>query len=243
MLLHMEKLDRELFLNQAERLEVTLDSQMLDCFELAANMLIEWNKKINLTAITDMNEIVIKHFVDSLTISSLLPKTSCSLIDVGTGAGFPGVPLGIVRKDIKITLLDSLNKRVVFLKALCKDLGLKADIVHGRAELAGRNNLMREKFDVATARAVASLPVLCEYCVPFVRIGGRFIAMKGPTGETEVETAQEAVSILGAKYSFTDHHNIGVQREINRSLLVYDKIKHTPPQYPRMHSKIKKQPL
>ncbi len=239
----MERIDRNLLYKQAELPGVILDDHMIDDFELAANMLVEWNHKINLTSITDLQDIVIKHFADSLTIASLLPKTGFSLIDVGTGAGFPGVPLAIVRKDIKLTLLDSLNKRVVFLKTLCNKLGIQADIVHGRAELAGRNSIMREKFDVATARAVASLPILCEYCLPFVKLGGHFIAMKGPSGEMEVELAQNAALELGAEYSFTERRNIGVQSDISRTLLVYDKIKHTPPQYPRMFSKIKKQPL
>lgn len=239
----MEKIDRGLLFEQAKMQGVILDDHMIDDFELAANMLIEWNHKINLTSITDLQDIVIKHFADSLTIASLLPKTRFSLIDVGTGAGFPGVPLAIVRKDIKLTLLDSLNKRVVFLKTLCNKLGIQADIVHGRAELVGRNEKMREMFDVATARAVASLSILCEYCLPLVKLGGRFIAMKGPSGEMEVESAQNAASVLGAKHSFTEHRNIGTQSDICRALLVYDKIKQTPPQYPRMFSKIKKQPL
>ena len=146
---------------------------------------------MNLTAITEPREIVRKHFVDSLTLLSCLPEGELSLIDVGTGAGFPGVALAIARPDIRLTLLDSLNKRLIFLKAVCEELSVPVTLIHARAEEAGRKPELRERFDVATARAVAALPALCEYCLPFVRPGGVFLAMKGPDGEEERRKAEK----------------------------------------------------
>ena len=238
------EIDRGLLREQAAHLGINLDDAALEKFSLVARMLVEWNERINLTAITEPNEIVIKHFIDSLTVSSVLPKKEISLIDVGTGAGFPGVPLAIIRSDIKLTLLDSLNKRLIYLNELCGALEIKAALIHTRAEEAGQNEAFREKYDVAAARAVASLPVLCEYCLPFVKIGGRFIAMKGPEGETEAAVSANAAGLLGGKLAHIEKTRLETCAEtMERRLLVFDKIEATPAKYPRITAKIKKQPL
>ncbi|HCA31185.1 MAG TPA: 16S rRNA (guanine(527)-N(7))-methyltransferase RsmG [Ruminococcaceae bacterium] len=240
----MAVIDRGLLKEKAAQLDVVLEDTALDRFELMAALMVEWNEKINLTAITQPNEIVIKHFIDSLTAAWLLPEGAFSLIDVGTGAGFPGVPLAIVRPDSKLTLLDSLNKRLVYLKELCRALEIEAELVHARAEDAGQKREMRERFDVVTARAVATLPVLCEYCLPLVKVGGKFIAMKGPEGEAEAKASENAVKRLGGQMSAIEKCQIqAADTNIERRLIVFDKISITPPKYPRNAAKIKKQPL
>lgn len=172
-------------------------SDLAEKLDRYAELLVEWNQKMNLTAITDPTDMVVKHFLDSLLAAGSLPEGEASLIDVGTGAGFPGVVLALYRRDIRLTLLDSLNKRLVFLKELCDQLQLPVTLIHARAEEGGKKPELREQFDVATARAVASLPVLCEYCLPFVRPGGRFIALKGPDSEAEQGAAKRAMDLLG----------------------------------------------
>lgn len=214
-----------------------------------ASLLVEWNQKMNLTAITDPEGMVLKHFTDSLTALPLLPETKgVSLIDVGTGAGFPGVPLAIARPDIRLTLLDSLNKRLVFLKELCAAVDVPVTLVHARAEEGARKPEWREQFDVATARAVAALPTLCEYCLPFVRTGGRFIAMKGPDGEAELKAAGKAMALLGGKPQRVEHIHLPKNPEpgeetMDRCLIVIQKTGVTPSQYPRPSAKIAKAPL
>ena len=152
----------------ADENEIALDEVQLEKFEDYAKILVEWNEKINLTAITEPEEIAVKHFIDSLTVLKAFNiKKNASIIDVGTGAGFPSVPLKIVRDDIQLTMLDSLNKRINFLNQLCDELGIKAETIHSRAEDAVRNKPYRESFDIAVSRAVANLPSLCEYCIPF----------------------------------------------------------------------------
>ncbi len=237
-------MDKQLLAQQAEQLGCPLTDSMLEKFAVYASLLVEWNEKINLTAITDPTDIVYKHFVDSLTLCSMVPHKAFSLIDVGTGAGFPGIPIAIVRSDVKLTLLDSLNKRLLFLKAVCDELGIAVTLIHARAEEAGVKADYREQYDLATARAVASLPVLCEYCLPFVKVGGKFVAMKGPEGENEVMAAQKAITVLGGKLEKVEKRTIAtVQESYERQLIVIDKMTQTPSKYPRMTAKIKKQSL
>jgi 16S rRNA (guanine527-N7)-methyltransferase len=239
-----ESFDRGLLREQAAALGLTLDEGCLDRFGIVAEMMVEWNSKINLTAITQPREISIKHFADSLSIIPLLPDREISLIDIGTGAGYPGIPVAILRPDIKLTLLDSLNKRILYLKELCKRLEIPANLVHGRAEIAGQSSSLRESFDIATARAVANLPTLCEYCIPFVKQGGRFISMKGPEGEIEAKTAARPAEILGARLSEVKSIKLGVDDDtVERRLIVFDKTRPTPSKYPRNPAKIKKEPL
>ncbi len=210
-----------------------------------AEVLVEWNEKMNLTAITAPDEMLVKHFADSLTAAPYLPSGEFSLIDVGTGAGFPGVPLKILRPDCRLTLLDSLNKRLVFLEALCGAVGVDATRVHARAEEGGQKKELREQFDVATARAVAALPVLCEYCLPFVKVGGVFLALKGPDADNEVAAADNALQKLGGRVREVvaltlPDTNGGV---LERRLVVVEKVSPTPALFPRPSAKMAKQPL
>lgn len=230
----------------AEANGLALTAVQLEKLDSYARLLVEWNEKMNLTAITDPNGIAVKHFLDSLLLLPHLPKIPFSLIDVGTGAGFPGVVLGIVREDMQLTLLDSLNKRLVFLETLCNELGVTAQRVHARAEEGGKLPKLREQFDVATARAVAAMPTLCEYCLPFVRQGGVFLAMKGPEGENELAAAKEAIRLLGGKAGVATHYTLPAYEDVlssQRCMLSVQKIAPTPPRFPRISAKIAKQPL
>lgn len=215
---------------------------MLDRFEAYAQLLIEWNQKMNLTAITVPEEIAVKHFLDSLTpLSYINFPLEVKLADVGTGAGFPGLPLLIVRPDIKLTLIDSLNKRLTFLKAVCEELGLNAEFVHARGEEAGKMPQYREKYHFATARAVSHLRELSEYTLPLLKLGGGLISMKGPNPEKEIEEAQRAITTLGGKID--EVHSFTLPYAGERSLILINKISHTPLKYPRPSAKIAKFPL
>lgn len=238
-------IDKELLTKCAAAYGVEVTPSLAERLDIYARLLAEWNEKMNLTAITDPTGIVVKHFTDSLLAAPLLPTGAFSLIDVGTGAGFPGVPLALLREDCTLTLLDSLNKRLVFLEAVCRELGLAATLIHARAEEGGRRPDLREQYDVATARAVAALPTLCEYCLPFVRVGGRFLALKGPDADREQEAAARAVALLGGKVS--DKATFTLEAEgvepMERQLIRIDKTRPTPPSYPRPSAKIAKRPL
>ncbi len=238
-------LDREFLHTEAAKMGVALSAGHLDRLDMYARLLIEWNEKINLTAITQPREMAVKHFLDSLTLLPLLPDGPFSLIDVGTGAGFPGVPLALLRPDCSLTLLDSLNKRLVFLKELTAALGIPAALVHMRAEQGGRDISLRERFDVATARAVAALPALCEYCLPFVKVGGRFLAMKGPDVPAELAQAAGAIHKLGgASARCVDMALPAIEGEAQaRTVVIIRKHSPTPGAYPRPSAKIAKHPL
>jgi 16S rRNA (guanine527-N7)-methyltransferase len=241
-------IDRDLLARCAAPYEVTITDTLYQRLDTYARLLVEWNEKMNLTAITDPVGVAVKHFADSLTAAPLLPEGKFSLIDVGTGAGFPGVPLALLRDDCALTLLDSLNKRLVFLETVCREVGLTANLVHARAEEGGRKPELRERFDVATARAVAALPTLCEYCLPFVKVGGRFLALKGPDGDREQEAAARAVTTLGGKFVGAKTLTLPATPEagvepMTRRLVEIAKVAPTPPKYPRPSAKIAKQPL
>lgn len=219
-----------------------LSSDMLDAFEAYAVLLADWNQRMNLTAITDPGEVAIKHFLDSLLVLRALDvPQGASLIDVGTGAGFPAVPMHIARRDLCVTLLDSLQKRIGFLAALSDALGQKNELIHGRAEVCGHKPELREKFDLATARAVAALPALCEYCLPFVRPGGYFAALKGGDVKQETEAAASAITRLGGQ--ITAIKPFVLPDSSARSIILIKKISHTPPKYPRSSVKITKTPI
>ena len=207
-----------------------------------SEMLVQWNEKINLTAITDAEGISIKHFFDSIYPFSLvdIPKGS-SLIDVGTGAGFPSCPVKIWRDDLRLTLVDSLQKRITFLAQLSDSLSLGATCIHSRAEDLGNNAEFREKFDFATARAVANLTDLCEYCLPFVKVGGKFLALKGSDAQEEIRLAKDAVKVLGGKIAQTTEYTL--PNGDGRTLVVIDKVSATPDKYPRSSAQIKKKSL
>lgn len=221
---------------------VQLTDTQLEQFDLYAKMLVEWNEKINLTAITKPQEIVVKHFVDSLALLSAveLPQNA-SLIDVGTGAGFPSVPIKIARPDLKVTLLDSLNKRLIFLAELSKALEQENICVHFRAEEAGQKKEYRERFDVSTARAVAHLRELSEYCLPFVKVGGVFASMKSGEIDLEIEEAETAIQLLGGKIETIKRFELPDSSQ--RTIVVVKKISQTVTKYPRPHGKIVKKPL
>lgn len=233
---------RERLLEGQKYLGFSLDPPMLDRFESYARLLVEWNEKMNLTAITAPEEIAVKHFLDSLTVLAHLSiPEGAACIDVGTGAGFPGLPLLIVRPDIRLTLLDSLHKRLRFLEAVCSELGLKAEFVHARGEEAGKMAQYREKYAFATARAVSHLRELAEYTLPLVQVGGRFVSMKGPQPEKELKEAEKAIRILGGAVEAV--HTFFLPEAGERSLVVIKKISQTPPNYPRASAKIAKFPL
>lgn len=239
-------IDKELLKNACAQVGVEVDAVAADKLDTYAALLVEWNQKMNLTAITDPTDMVIKHFADSLAAAPLLPDGAFSLIDVGTGAGFPGVPLAILRPDCKLTLLDSLNKRLIFLDAVCKALGIQAELVHLRAEEGGRNPKYRDTFDVATARAVGGLPLLCEYCLPYVKKGGCFLALKGPTGEEEAERSASAIKKLGGSTREVRKFLLPADSKgetAERQIYLIDKIVATPTAFPRPTAKIAKNPL
>ena len=219
-----------------------IDSSKKEKFDKYLELLQEWNNKINLTAITDKDGIELKHFYDSLTISEYI-KPNSSLIDVGTGAGFPGIPLKIKDESIKLTLLDSLNKRLLFLEEVEKEFKLEnVENVHGRAEDIGQDKKYREKFDYATSRAVARLSVLVEYLLPFVKIGGYCICMKGPNIEEELKDAEKAIKVLGGEIEKIDNFKLE-NDENERNIIIIKKIKNTPKQYPRKAGIPTKEPI
>ena len=231
------------------QLEAICAEQQLPCppslgkqLDRYAELLVEWNEKMNLTAITQPEEIVVKHFADSLLLLKAveIPQGG-RIIDVGTGAGFPSVPVCLARPDLKLTLLDSLQKRITFLEALCAELGLPARCVHARAEDAGRDSAFRESFDLATARAVANLRELSEYCLPFVRKGGYFAALKGYEVEEELKEAEYAISQLGGEIAEVKKFRLSA--EASRAIVIIRKVRPVSSKYPRNSAKMKKSPL
>ena len=234
-------MNKELFLRTCAAFGVTPDARAVERFLIYAAFLREYNEKVNLTAITDPDGIAVKHFADSVIPFAGMEK-GLSVIDVGTGAGFPSVPWKIMDPTLKLTLLDSLNKRIVFLHQLCEKLGFDdVTFVHARAEEAAQKPQFREKFDVATARAVAALPELTEYCLPFVKVGGRFVALKGFDCEDEVARAAHALELLGGKIG--EVRKLKLDETAERSVIMIQKISHTPTKYPRPSAKMAKQPL
>lgn len=239
-----EQMNREL-----NYLNIQLTEQQIQQFYQYYQMLIERNKVMNLTSITEEKQVITKHFVDSLSIVLALPKLldgnekEISLIDVGTGAGFPGIPIQIAFPQCRVVLLDSLNKRIKFLQEVCEELGLnQIQAVHGRAEDFGRNPKFRERFSVCVSRAVAHLSVLSEYCLPFVQIGGRFISYKSGEVEMEVQEAEQAVKILGGKVEKIHSFTLS-ETDIKRSFVIIQKEKKMERAYPRKAGLPSKEPL
>lgn len=229
-------------LEKAEKIDIVLNEKQLDQFYKYMELLLEWNEKINLTAITDCKEIILKHFIDSLTIAKYI-ENGKMLVDVGTGAGFPGIPLKIFREDIKITLVDSLNKRINFLNEVIKELELQDIVtVHARVEEFGRNKKYREKFDIATSRAVANLTTLSEYMLPLVRVGGKSICMKGSEIKEELENSKKAIDILGGKIEKTDKFELA-NTDNKRNIVIISKVKETPAKYPRKPGTPSREPI
>ena len=232
----------KIFNNYLEKLNLTLTEEQIEKFYNYMNLLIEWNKKINLTAIVEPKGIILKHFIDSLTIEKYIKKGE-NIIDVGTGAGFPGIPLKIAREDLKITLADSLNKRINFLNEVINKLDLKnIATIHTRAEELGKNKKYREKFDIATSRAVANMSTLSEYLIPFIKVKGRCICMKSSDIDTELENAKKAINILGCEIESKDKFNLP-NSDLGRSVIILRKVKNTPSKFPRKAGTPAKEPI
>lgn len=233
---------RQMLMEQAKAMGIKVTPEQAGQFQTYMELLLEWNEKMNLTSITEPEQVVEKHFLDSATLLLWKKlKQGAKVIDVGTGAGFPGIPLKILRPDVDLTLLDGTMKRLNFLGEVCKGLKLSANRVHKRAEEAGLDKTMRERYDVATARAVAPLNVLAEYCMPLVKMKGYFLAMKGPGAAQELEEGTNALEILGAGDPETLSFTLPGGEE--RNLIIAQKLRFTPKGYPRHGSTIAKHPL
>lgn len=233
---------KKVLYEKVKKIGIELKEEQLEKFYLYMNILLEWNEKINLTAITNEEEIILKHFVDSLTINKYIEEGK-SIIDVGTGAGFPGIPIKILREDLKVTLLDSLNKRINFLNEVIEKLDLKnIECIHGRAEEFGKNKNYREKYDFATSRAVANMSTLSEYLIPFVKVGGKVLAMKGDKAEEELEEAKKAIKLLGGKVENIDNFYLP-DSDIKRNIIIIKKIEKTERKFPRKPGMPAKEPI
>jgi len=236
--------DVNTLVNGAKMLGLEMDQKNINDFTLYKELLKEWNEKINITTITDDFEIDIKHFIDSITpLTTGLFKDNIKVIDIGTGGGFPGLPLKIMKRDLDVLLVDSTMKKINFLNDVINKIGLeKIQAIHGRAEEMGRDPIYREKFDVAISRAVAQLNTLCEYCLPFVKVGGYFISMKGSDIDEELKEASNSIKVLGGKLKEVKLIKLPLS-DINHSLIIIEKIKETATKYPRGGGKPRKKPL
>lgn len=236
------KYDFTKFRNSMNSIGIELTDSQLNAFETYYDMLIDRNKVMNLTAITEFDEVMDKHFLDSVYLfRSIKLEADYKLIDIGTGAGFPGIPLKIVFPEIKITLLDSLNKRVGFLNDVIAELNLNdIEAIHGRAEDIARDKAYRASYDIAVSRAVANLSTLSEYCLPFVKIGGKFVSYKSGDCADEVDNAKAAIHLLGGKINKIDEFSYSNN---SRSFIVIDKVMNTSNKYPRKAGLPSKKPL
>lgn len=224
------------------KINIEISDKQIEKFFDYMNLLLEWNEKINLTAITEPEDIILKHFVDCATILKYI-KDEDKIIDIGTGAGFPGIPLKILNEKLDITLIDSLNKRINFLNEIINKLDLKNIVaIHARAEELARNKEYREKFDIATSRAVANLSTLSEYMLPFVKKDGMVISMKGSNIEEEVKNAKKAIKILGGEIEKIDNLNLANTNNI-RNIITIKKVVKTPKEFPRKAGKPSKEPI
>lgn len=234
----MEKLSRLL-----EKWNIEISHDQLVQFRDYYNLLLEWNSFMNLTTITDHDEVLLKHFVDSISLGYYFPLSDQCLLDLGTGAGFPGIPLKILYPDLDVVLVDSLNKRIKFLDEVINTLELKKiKTIHSRAEDIGHNNVYRETFDICTSRAVANLSTLSEYCLPMVKKNGWFIPYKSEKTQEEISDAEYAIDILGGKIDHVEEFSLP-DSELNRTLIFIKKIGNTSSKYPRKAGTPSKEPL
>ena len=232
----------ELMCSYGKKIDIEFNDKQLKQFYDYMKLLLEWNEKINLTAIIEPEEVILKHFIDSLTINKYI-KNNKSIADVGTGAGFPGIPLKICRPDLNVTLVDSLNKRINFLNEVISKLELKdINTVHSRIEDFGKDKKYRESFDYVTARAVANLTTLSEYLIPISKVNGQCICMKGNEIGEEIKDSEKAINLLGGKIEKIDSFKLPGS-DISRNVIVIDKIKNTPNKYPRKAGVPSKEPL
>ena len=235
----------DVFRQELAKIGLDLSDEQMNQFKIYYELLVEWNQKINLTAITELEEVYLKHFYDSITLATILDlgKESYSLCDVGAGAGFPSIPIKIVYPNLEISIVDSLNKRIKFLTLLCDELKLEnVNLYHDRAETFGQNKAHRETYDFVTARAVARLNVLSELCIPLVKKNGQFLALKAAKSEEEVQESKKAIATLGGKLA--DEIEISLPfSEDKRYIVVIDKKKETPNKYPRKPGTPNKKPL
>ena len=239
-------MDRESFskelIEKAKKVNIEIDDKKEEQFYNYMKLLLEWNEKINLTAITEQNDIILKHFIDSITINKYIEQSN-SIIDIGTGAGFPGIPLKIMNQNKKITLVDSLNKRINFLNEVCKEISLEnIQCIHARAEELARDLEYRENYETVVSRAVARLNVLIEYMLPFVKKGGLCICMKGPNIDGELEEAKNAIKVLGGKFKSVESFFLP-DSDIERNVIIIEKVAETPKKYPRKAGLPSKQPI
>lgn len=235
-------IDTPLLKLEAEKIGIQLDETALKRFDKYAEMIVETNKYLNLTAITEPTEMLYKHFIDSLSLLTVVKlQQGAKVVDVGTGAGFPGVVLLIARPDLKITLMDGTNKRLNFIAQVLDELKLNAEILHSRAELAGKDKKYREKFDLVTARAVANMNTLSEYCLPFAKVGGIFAPMKAAKAEEEIKDSENAIKLLGGRIK--EVRQLNIENCGERCIIITEKISQTPSKYPRASAQISKKPL
>lgn len=234
------------FINLLKEHDLDVSLEQANQFKIYFEKLVETNEHVNLTAITEEGDVYLKHFYDSVSPLLSLPEVfikNSSLIDIGAGAGFPSLPMKILRPDLEVTIVDSLNKRIKFLEQLVEDLGLTGvHLVHARAEDAGQNPELREQFDLVTARAVASLNVLGEYCLPFAKVGGMFVALKGPKGKEELKKAKPAIKKLGGKL-ISNQEIILPETDEVRMLTLIEKVEKTQKKYPRKAGVPSRKPL
>lgn len=232
---------KNVFVEEAKKINVSVDDDMLNKFYTYMKEIIAWNDKVNVTAITDEKMFIVKHFIDSLTVNKFV-EDKTNIIDIGTGAGFPGIPLKIINPNLKVTLIDSVNKKLNVIRDISEKINLtNLEIIHTRAEDLANNKEYREKYDVATTRAVSNLTTILEYMLPFVKIGGYAVCMKGPNYKEELEVARKAIEVLGGEYQFIEELN--VNEELERNIIIIKKIKETPKKYPRGQGKPLKEPI
>lgn len=239
-------MEKQEFVNKlyekALKIDIKISEKELEKFYQYMKLLIEWNEKMNLTAIIEPNDVILKHFIDSITINKYIDEQS-KVMDIGTGAGFPGIPLKVLNEDVKMTLVDSLNKRVQFLKEVGKQLELtNIEYIHSRAEELAGSSLHRQQYDIVTSRAVARLTTLLEYMLPFVKIGGRCICMKGPNIIEELEEARKAIQLLGGEIETTENMLLPDSNQ-ERNIIIIKKVVDTPAKYPRKAGIPSKQPI
>ena len=237
-------MNEQQFVDKLSEKGIELSPRQLEQFKLYFETLVEWNEKMNLTAITDKEEVYLKHFYDSISPSFFIDfDQEISLCDVGAGAGFPSIPLKICFPSIKLSIVDSLNKRITFLQTLTNELGLEnVNLYHDRAETFGKSAEHREQYDFVTARAVARLSVLSELCLPLVKKGGKFIALKGAGADDELLAGKKALTILGGKMNQDFYFQLP-KEDSKRHIILIDKVKETPRKYPRKPGTPNKQPL